>query len=72
MGDDYKRTSIGCLKGPFTTGVVMEGMDTGEGFHVKQIEENPSGFFTDVHSSLAVPGAVRGQLGKKKGDDESS
>ena len=48
--------------GPFTTGLVMMGKDTGEGFTLKQIEENPSGFMADVHSSLAVPGAVRGQF----------
>lgn len=57
-----RRTSIGCLRGPFTTGVMADGKDTGDGFHVSQIEQNPSMFFTDVHSSLAVPGAVRGQL----------
>ncbi|KAK8924346.1 hypothetical protein VCV18_004765 [Metarhizium anisopliae] len=57
-----RRTSIGCLRGPFLTGVKVDGKDTGEGFHVEQIERNPSAFFTDVHSSLAVPGAVRGQL----------
>lgn len=54
--------SVGCMKGPFTTGVVMEGADTGTGFTVAQIEANPAGFFADVHSSLATPGAVRGQL----------
>lgn len=54
--------SVGCLTGPFTTGVVMEGADTGTGFTVAQIEANPAGFFADTHSSLAVPGAVRGQL----------
>lgn len=54
--------SVGCMKGPFTTGVVMEGADTGTGFTVAQIEANPAGFFADTHSSLALPGAVRGQL----------
>lgn len=54
--------SAGCIKGPFTTGVVMEGADTGAGFTVAQIEANPAGFFADTHSSLAMPGAVRGQL----------
>lgn len=48
--------------GPFTTGLKIEGRDTGEGFKLSQIEANPSGFFADVHSSLAVPGAVRGQF----------
>ena len=42
---------------------VNDGVDTGEGFHVKQIEDKPSAFFTDIHSSEAVPGAVRGQMG---------
>ena len=66
MGEgEGPRNSIGCLTGPFRTGVAPDGTDTGEGFHVRQIEENPAMFFTDVHSSLAVPGAVRGQLGKK-------
>ncbi|KAH8756658.1 hypothetical protein F5883DRAFT_360458, partial [Diaporthe sp. PMI_573] len=54
--------SVGCIKGPFTTGVVMEGADTGAGFTVAQIEANPAAFFADTHSSLALPGAVRGQL----------
>merc|ERR1712029_662574 len=54
--------SIGCMMGPYETGIVSNGQDTAAGFTVKQIEDNPSAFFTDVHSSLAVPGAVRGQL----------
>lgn len=54
--------SAGCIRGPFTTGVMMEGADTGAGFTVAQIEANPAGFFADTHSSLAMPGAVRGQL----------
>ena len=59
-----ERKSSGCLTGPFTTGVDDdEGVDTGANFDVAQIEEDPAGFFCDVHSSLAVPGAVRGQLG---------
>ncbi|KAK3063495.1 hypothetical protein LTS18_015063 [Coniosporium uncinatum] len=61
-GNPDKRVSLGCLTGPFTTGIVVNGADTGAGFTVSQIEDNPKGFFTDVHSSLAVPGAVRGQL----------
>lgn len=61
-GEGDVRQSIGCLTGPFTTGVVANGVDTGAAFHVSQIEKNPAGFFCDVHSSLAVPGAVRGQL----------
>ena len=61
-GDPAIRNSAGCLTGPFITGIVMEGKDTGEGFHISQIEQNPAAFFADTHSSLALPGAVRGQL----------
>lgn len=61
-GNGTTRNSIGCLKGPFKTGIVTNGTDSGDGFRVKKIEDNPALFFTDVHSSLAVPGAVRGQL----------
>lgn len=61
-GDTAVRNSAGCLKGPFTTGVMVDNVDSGEGFHVRQIEENPAAFMADVHSSLALPGAVRGQL----------
>ncbi|KAL6709831.1 hypothetical protein ACN47E_000616 [Coniothyrium glycines] len=63
MGEDGAvRNSAGCLKGPFTTGVMVDGKDSGEGFHVSMIEANPSAFMADTHSSLALPGAVRGQL----------
>lgn len=60
--DAVVRNSAGCLKGPFTTGVMVEGKDSGEGFHVNMIEANPAAFMADTHSSLALPGAVRGQL----------
>lgn len=56
------RRSIGCMTGPFRTGVLANGQDSGEGFTIGAIEANPSSFFADVHSSKAVPGAVRGQL----------
>ncbi|KAK4610258.1 hypothetical protein CLAFUW4_13616 [Fulvia fulva] len=61
-GKSEDRLSIGCLSAPFQTGVNISGIDTGFGFHVKQIEANPAGFFADVHTDKAVPGAVRGQL----------
>ncbi|KAM0819670.1 hypothetical protein AB5N19_05486 [Seiridium cardinale] len=57
-----KRVSVGCITGPFTTGLTAHGADTGAGFNVSQIEKDAKGFFTDVHSSLAVAGAFRGQL----------
>ncbi|KAJ0159897.1 hypothetical protein CTA2_8921 [Colletotrichum tanaceti] len=64
------RRSIGCLTGPFFTGINgTTGADTGAGFVVSQIEESPADFFTDVHSSLAVPGAVRGQLSGSDDED---
>ncbi|MCJ1253491.1 hypothetical protein MMC24_001303 [Lignoscripta atroalba] len=63
VGDDLVRRSVGCLTGPFTTGIMMNGMDTGAGFKLAQIEANPAGFFTDSHTNLFVPGVVRGQLG---------
>lgn len=61
-GDAAVRNSAGCLKGPFKTGVLVEEKDSGEGFHVSAIEANPAAFMADTHSSLALPGAVRGQL----------
>jgi len=65
-GDDWTRTSFGCLKGPFTTGLNgTNGLDTATGFKLGQIEANPSGFFADVHTAEYVAGAVRGQLEKK-------
>ncbi|KAK3709706.1 hypothetical protein LTR37_010733 [Vermiconidia calcicola] len=60
----HGRVSVGCMQGPFVTGLEdpETGEDYGADFHVSQIEENPKGFFSDVHSSLALAGAVRGQL----------
>jgi hypothetical protein len=60
--DGVVRNSAGCLKGPFVTGVVVEGRDSGEGFHVGMIEANAAAFMADTHSSLALAGAVRGQM----------
>jgi len=62
IGDDKRRVSVGCLTGPFTTGLMMNGADTGAGFKVKQIEQNPAGFFADSHTTLFSLGVVRGQL----------
>ena len=56
-------TSSGCLQGPFTTGLEGDdGIDTGDGFSLKEIEANPAGFSADTHTANFVPGAVRGQL----------
>lgn len=59
---DGPRTSSGCLQGPFTTGVVANGADTGTGFTLAQIEADPSGFSADSHTVLSPAGVVRGQL----------
>jgi hypothetical protein len=62
VGDDKLRRSVGCMTGPFTTGILANGVDTGTGFKLIQVEANPSGFFTDSHTKMYVPGVVRGQL----------
>ena len=63
VGSGDLRVSTGCMKGPFKTGTNgTNRVDNGATFQVSQIEANPAGFFCDVHSSLAVPGAVRGQI----------
>ncbi|MCO5585451.1 hypothetical protein L7F22_039384 [Adiantum nelumboides] len=58
------RTSKGCLQGPFATNVTANGQDTGSasGFKLKNIEENPSNFFSDTHTQAFSAGAIRGQL----------
>ncbi|KAL8277928.1 hypothetical protein RQP46_009747 [Phenoliferia psychrophenolica] len=57
-----RRVSIGCLTAPFTTGILVNGTDTGTNFSLSQIEANPPMFFTDVHTSKFLAGAIRGQL----------
>ncbi|MDN3495243.1 CHRD domain-containing protein [Planococcus sp. APC 4015] len=59
---DGPRTSSGCLQGPFTTGVLANGVDTGEGFTLSQIEANAAGFTADSHTVASPAGVVRGQL----------
>jgi hypothetical protein len=54
--------SEGCMQGPFTTGVMADGADTGTGFSLEDIEADPSAFFADTHTSTFTAGAVRGQL----------
>lgn len=59
---DGPRTSSGCLQGPFTTGVMVDGVDTGTDFSLSQIEDDPSGFSADSHTAASPAGVVRGQL----------
>ncbi|CAA9960792.1 CHRD domain containing protein [Pyrenophora teres f. maculata] len=63
-GSDSCRTSVGCLKGPFITGITntTTGKDQGDGFNVAQILANPTRFFTDTHTASYSAGAVRGQF----------
>ena len=59
VGDGKRRLSVGCLTGPFTTGMNgPDGMDTGSEFMVKHIEDNPAGFFADSHTELFPLGAL--------------
>lgn len=63
VGDDTRRVSVGCLTGPFRTGINgTNGADTGTGFNVQQIIDNPTGFFSDAHTVAFPLGVVRGQL----------
>lgn len=59
---DGPRTSSGCLQGPFTTGVLANGVDTGTDFSLAEIEANPAGFTGDSHTVTYAAGVVRGQL----------
>jgi hypothetical protein len=55
-GDGTLRSS-GCMQGPFTTGILADGVDS-----LAEIEADPAGFSADTHTANFVPGAVRGQL----------
>ncbi|KAK4051375.1 hypothetical protein OIV83_002859 [Microbotryomycetes sp. JL201] len=58
-----RRVSVGCMQGPFTTGLNgPDGQDTATGFSLSQIEANPPAFFTDSHTAAFPAGAIRGQL----------
>lgn len=60
---DGPLTSSGCMQGPFTTGLEDDaGEDTGTGFSLAQIEDDPAEFFGDTHTEQFPAGAVRGQL----------
>lgn len=67
VGDDKRRISVGCLTGPFRTGILVAGKDTGEGFHVKKIVDAAEGFNADVHTRGYPAGAVRGQFETGRG-----
>ncbi|ORX35213.1 hypothetical protein BD324DRAFT_81552 [Kockovaella imperatae] len=61
--DEYAwRYSLGCLQGPFKTGIVNNGTDTGAGFTVKDLEDTPWEFFADTHTADFPAGAIRGQI----------
>lgn len=72
---DGNWTGSGCVQAPFTTGEedAEAGTDTGEGFTVAQIEENPENFYIDTHTADYPDGAVRGQLpAEESGSEEGS
>jgi len=59
--------SSGCMRGPFTTGVNdANGNDTGKGFSLSQIENDPRSFYADTHTADFPAGAIRGQLREKR------
>lgn len=61
--DDGMLRSHGCVQGPFTTGLDDDDdVDTGEGFTLSQIEDDPEQFYGDTHTEEYPMGAVRGQL----------
>lgn len=72
-GSDAVKTSTGCAQGPFTTGLTPAGatQDSGVGFTLQQIVDNPAAFAADTHTIFTnaagvvrtpSPGSVRGQL----------
>jgi hypothetical protein len=62
-GNEKRRVSLGCLTGPFLTGVNgTNGQDTGNGFTVQKILDNPSGFVADAHTKSFLAGVFRGQF----------
>ncbi len=62
-GEGDTLTSSGCLQGPFNTGVEGDdGVDTGEGFSLTELEDNTENYYSDVHTTEYLPGAVRGQM----------
>lgn len=63
-GKSKARYSSACIKGPFTTGLLANGVDTGSasGFTLQQLADNPTSFFSDVHTESRQAGAVRGQM----------
>jgi hypothetical protein len=57
------RSSSGCMKGPFVTGVLDdEGNVQSEDFSLARIEADPTAFFVDAHTRQHPDGVVRGQL----------
>ncbi|KAI9799992.1 MAG: hypothetical protein M1833_003521 [Piccolia ochrophora] len=62
VGDDTRRISLGCITGPFKTGILVNGTDTGDGFEIQEILDNPTGFNADAHTTKYLPGVIRGQF----------
>jgi hypothetical protein len=62
VGERDWKFSEECIIRPFVMGAMVNKGDAGEGFHMSMVEGNPATYYADVHSSLAVPGANRGQF----------
>lgn len=43
-GGDGTQRSAGGLQGPFTTGVMVDGVDTGSGFSLADIQADPASY----------------------------
>lgn len=60
---DGTLSNSGCISGPFMTGIGPdEGGDHGDGFTVADLEDDPSEYYVDTHTTEYLDGAVRGQL----------
>lgn len=63
--DPTVRIGAGCLSGPFETGLMPNGTDTGAGFTIAALEATPSDYYADYHSDAVeqvAAGNVRGQF----------
>jgi hypothetical protein len=60
---DPDRSSSGCHLVPQQTGTAGDGdVDNGVGFDLAQIEQDPEGFYVDIHTEANPEGAVRAQF----------
>lgn len=60
--DPTVRIGAGCVSGPFETGVMPNGTDTGLGFTIALLESNPAAYYVDYHTDAAPQGAAAGNV----------